>query len=266
VDSIDQLVPFQLSAKGMWVYTVPLVSISPTAVQAVVAVHDTLLRLKELPLVGLGVDWIDQLVPSQCSANVEALLPPTADPTAVQAVVEVQDTALRWVVVELGVVGIVQPVPSQRCTNAPRESPPTAVQAVLEVHDTAVSSDCVAPLRFGVNWIDQLLPSQRSANIPWLPPTKACPTAVHAVVEVHDTATRLVVLVGLAVGSIVQLVPSQRPANVPLLPLPTAVQAVVDVHDTPLRRLFTALVGFGVDWIDQLVPFQLSANVRLSVG
>jgi hypothetical protein len=46
---------------------------------------------------------------------------------------------------------------------------PTAVQAVAEVHDTALSVFVAAPTGLGVDWIDHLVPSQRSANVTSLP-------------------------------------------------------------------------------------------------
>ena len=63
-----QLVPFHRSANATPVPEL-LVS-SPTAVQAVLEVHDTPPRLLPVVPVGLGVVWIDQLVPFQRSANV----------------------------------------------------------------------------------------------------------------------------------------------------------------------------------------------------
>jgi hypothetical protein len=82
-----------------------------------------------------------------------------------------------------------------------------------------------------VAWIDQLLPSQRSANVG--DENAPDPTAVHAVLEVHDTPfSWLPSKLGLGVLWIVQLVPFQTSANA-LPENPTASQAVADVHDTP---------------------------------
>jgi hypothetical protein len=55
------------------------------------------------------------------------------------------------------------------------------VQAVAEVHDTPKKA---APVGLAVDCTDQLDPSQRSTNGAW---PSVLPTAVHAVVEVHDT-------------------------------------------------------------------------------
>src|SRR5664279_155130 len=119
----------------------------------------------------------------------------------------------------------------------------------------------------GVVWTVQLVPFQRSASVTTVKPVLDNPTAVQAVLDVHDTPPRLlpVVPVGLGVVWIDQLVPFQRAANVTLVPellwsCPTAVQLVLDVHDTPLRLLEVAPVGLGVVWTDQLVPFHRSAN------
>jgi len=48
----------------------------PTATQLVVRVHDTLASWLPVALVGLGLVIVDQVVPFQCSTNVDWLLPP----------------------------------------------------------------------------------------------------------------------------------------------------------------------------------------------
>jgi hypothetical protein len=93
----------------------------PTAAQAVSVAHDTPVS----PLfVGVapagGVLWIVQLVPSQRSTkNMMLSVLSSDDPTAVQAVADVQDTPLRPALGTLGVFWIVQLVPSQRSTRGP---------------------------------------------------------------------------------------------------------------------------------------------------
>ena len=110
---------------------------------------------------------------------------------AVQTVPDGHDTPWSHPVEGVGMGWIDQPIPSQRSANgAPAESPPTAVQAVLDVHDT---SENAAPGEAGKLRIDQRLPSQRSANAG---PTASVstfsyqPTAVQAVLDVHETPTR----------------------------------------------------------------------------
>ena len=141
---MDQLVPFQCSARVPW--TSPLPDAYPVAVHALAEVHDTPLRaLTEAPA-GLGVAWMDQAVPFQCSASVP------------------------WR----------PPLP---------EEYPVAVHALAEVHETALKMLPEAPAGCGVAWIDQLVPSQRSASSAALPALLASyPTAVQAVAEEHDTA------------------------------------------------------------------------------
>ncbi len=83
------------------------------------------------------------------------------------------------------------------------------------------------------------------------------PTAVHALVEAHDTADSNVVdaPVGFDVGWIVHAWPSHTSANVTSGPPPdatedpTATQLLSEVHDTADSSLFGAPVGFGVGWI-----------------
>jgi hypothetical protein len=72
---------------------------APTAVQPVAAVQDTLDRKLKAVLtpvgIGLGVGWIDQVVPFHCSASVVWLVPVPLCPTAEHALAAVQDTPER---------------------------------------------------------------------------------------------------------------------------------------------------------------------------
>jgi hypothetical protein len=63
------------------------------------------------------------------------------------------------------------------------------VQALADVHDTSSRIGCWAaePAGFGVGWIAQLAPSQRSANVAVEELVKSHPTAVQFLAEVHDT-------------------------------------------------------------------------------
>jgi hypothetical protein len=109
---------------------------------------------------------------------------------------------------------------------------PTAVQAVVVGHETpAIEPD--RPLRAGVDWINQLVPFQRSASVPM---PVAAPTAVQAVLDGHETPLRrLSAPVAFGVLCTDQLVPFQRTANVTMAParlrVPTAVQNAAP-HDT----------------------------------
>jgi predicted secreted protein len=98
---MDQLVPFHRSANVSW--RLVLFVYLPTAVQAVAEVHETALRMLPVAPVGLGTASIDQLVPFQRSASITCLpVALMAPPTAVQAVAEVQDTAHRFPLGEVG--------------------------------------------------------------------------------------------------------------------------------------------------------------------
>jgi hypothetical protein len=143
------------------------------------------------------VVWIDQLVPFQRSTN--------PSPTAVQAVADGHDTPLSWLTgwpVGLGEDWIDQVLPFQRSAKVPWLLPPTAVQATAEVHDTPSKKLYVALVGFGVDWTDQLVPSQRSAKVSALPlfVDKKDPTAVHAVVDVHDTPLSWLFTAALGMG------------------------------------------------------------------
>lgn len=121
---------------------------------------------------------------------------------------------------------------------------PTAVQAVAVGHDTASRRVSAAPVGFGVAWIAQLLPSQRSAKVSSADALGEYhhPAAVQLAAE-HDTPFRRLPLApgGFGVDWIAQLVPSQCSASVTLgLPLvkydPAAVHEDADGHDTPAGR------------------------------
>jgi hypothetical protein len=118
---IVQLLPFQCSA-SIWstppLGSVPAVWNVPTATHAVVDAQVTpVSRLETAPL-GLGVDWMDQLVPFQTSASVprvEALF--SYEPTATQLVLDGQripDSSLDIAPLGLGVVCLVHDVPFER--------------------------------------------------------------------------------------------------------------------------------------------------------
>jgi hypothetical protein len=122
-------------------------------------VHETALR----PPPTLGVVWIVQVTPSQ-----RCTLP---DPRAVHAVGDVHETAFKLPPPpEEGVVWIVQVLPSQYSANVPAlpnglaSQSPTAVHAVEDAHDTPDKLLRIAPLGFGMAWIIQFAPSQRSAS------------------------------------------------------------------------------------------------------
>jgi hypothetical protein len=68
-----QLLPFQPSAR---VTVIPkLLTYNPTAVQAVLAVHETpFVNVRVAPL-GVGVDWTAQPLPFQPSARLTVVLP-----------------------------------------------------------------------------------------------------------------------------------------------------------------------------------------------
>ena len=123
---------------------------------------------------------------------------------------------------------------------------PTAVQDLVDAHETPSSSLLVAPAGFGVCWIAQRTPFQRSASI-----TRPLdPIAVHAVIDAHDTSTSTPPM-RLGVPCTDQLVPFHRSANVATMPAwlvknPTAVQDLVDAHDTPSSPLLLAPAGLGV--------------------
>ena len=154
-------------------------------------------------------------------------------PTAVHAVAEMHDTAVRSRKFEPGGAGTgwsVHVVPSQN--SAPAS--PTATHAVADGHDTPDNERVLA-----VCWSVHVLPSQRSATAP--------PTAVHAVADVHDTAAIGPPAAGVA--RTFHRLPFQAFATPPATEDPTAMHALAAEHDIPVSTECGAL-AFGLRTCD----------------
>ena len=106
------------------------------------------------------------------------------------------------------------------------------MHAVADEQDTPARPLCA---RLGVGWTAHDVPFQRSASAA---SGKVCPTAVHAVADVQDTADNLPTA---GLGRMDQLRPFQRSASgtrspARLVRCPIAMQTLADGHDT-LPRL-----------------------------
>lgn len=133
----------------------------PNAAQVVAEVHDTPASCVFGEPAGLGGNCMIQLLPVKRSAKaktVEALL--TQNPTAVQAVAEVHDTAFSALEVAFagdGAVIRVQLPALQRSASDLEPEPlsklPTAIHAVEDGHDTPSSRVVCAPVTLTVAWI-----------------------------------------------------------------------------------------------------------------
>jgi hypothetical protein len=141
-----------------------------------------------------------------------------------QAVSDVHDTPVRAAGVAaagLGVARSFQLRPFQRSDNVwgadanDVEKTPTAMHALLDVHDTPPS---MPNGDLGVRRTFQLRPFQRSASsLPFpaaLVNPPRCPTAMQALLDVHDTACREPPPRGVRMRWTFQLRPFQRSANV----------------------------------------------------
>jgi hypothetical protein len=139
---------------------------------------------------------------------------------------------------------------------------PTAVHEL----DDAQETESITPSdsgRLEVDWTAHSVPFQRSAKNGLPPPP--VPTAVQAVVLVHDTPSKNSSPPRVGTVCVDQLDPFQDSAQgeneLPLDPTPTAIQLVSLAQDTPASTVSTP-VEFVVDWIDHSVPFHRSASVR----
>jgi hypothetical protein len=122
-----------------------------------------------------------------------------------------------------------------------------------------------------VGWIDQRVPSHRSASVLTAFPELSVPnpTAVHADGAVHATAVKRppAAPVGMGAACRCQRVPSHRsekiPAGLPelLKMVPAAMHDAPDVQLTPDRAAAAAPAGLGVAWMLHRVPFHRSARV-----
>ena len=117
------------------------------------------------------------------------------NPTAVQAVADVQETPFRVLKVALlsGGLSAVHVEPFQTsASGASRRAlfayHPTAMQNAGEVHETPDRPLPLVGLLVGGLWIVHLVPSQNSASSSPAPGPEKDPIAVQNVDEVHETA------------------------------------------------------------------------------
>jgi hypothetical protein len=277
-DWIVQAVPFQRSASGVSPI-VPPGPLVPTAMHDLTAGHATPLKLLPSPTAGRRVGGIDQRLPSQRSVSGRGPPATVTDPTALQVFAEAQDTLLSWppVAPAGSTVGwIDQALPSQRslsgCAAPATVYTPTAVQAFGDAQDTPARRVLVEPAGSIVGWIDQPLPSHRSASADVRPAAAYQPTAVQAVDDAHETAVRVLDVAPGAVGvaSIDQVLPSECSASVTgalvlrsaptVSELPTAVQDAGETHVTAVSRTSNAPAGLTGRSILQRLPSQRSSS------
>jgi len=179
VDTIDQVVPFQCSAR--LVSDVDVEEI-PTAAQSVTLAHDTPLNAVSSEPVGFGDATVDQLTPFHRSINTSVVESDTfvEEPTAKQSVAVGHDTPFNesYTPVGLEVATTVQLVPFQCSANAASFDVPTALQSVTLGQDTCRSWLCDVCETSGAT--DQRVPSQRSTDAEF-------PTAAQLAGLGHDT-------------------------------------------------------------------------------
>jgi hypothetical protein len=173
--SMDQLVPFQVSAKAAIVGDAELTStVLPTATQSVESAHEAPLSPLETPAT-FGLGRTDQVDPFQVSTKVWSRFDPELreDPTATQSLAAGQVTSWsRLACVPgpgLGTTDQVDPfhsslsAESTKGTTAKFSEYPTATQSMALVHDTPLRTLATSTLGLGVT--DQPLPSQLSIKV-----------------------------------------------------------------------------------------------------
>jgi hypothetical protein len=129
--------------------------------------HDTPVRTAFRDPAGLRARWTVQFMPFQRSASV-----PAANPTAVQAVTDVQDTLARWpdrLTRRLRVGRIAHLVPFQRSASVTPTPPgpaevPTAMHRLADEQDTPASELVTDRAGSRVDRMAHLVPFQRSAS------------------------------------------------------------------------------------------------------
>ena len=170
--TIDHAVPFQASPSGA-VVLLPPAAEDPTAVHEAADWHDTPARRSrpsEVPA-GLGVGWMDHVVPFHASASVAASGAP--EPTA----------AARG-----------QDRPGVRGAGTARalDGGPTAVHAAAALHETPYRRLTMAPGGLGAARTFQVLPSHACASVTTssVLVLSSFPTAMQAVAAVQDTPAR----------------------------------------------------------------------------
>jgi hypothetical protein len=120
---------------------------------------------------------------------------------------------------------------------------------------------CAKRYRAGwaIDWIDQVLPLERSISAVWA----LSPAATQSAAETQETLHRTEPLAGVGVRSIDQRLPFQRSAAdwwVLFVWKPTAVQSAGEMHETPVR--FASGVPLGLRWIDHVRPSHRSTSSR----
>jgi len=172
----------------------------PTAVHEIDDGHETAVSCTDLAPPGYRVSSIDQRLPSQRSASITSKPVTAKNPTAVHDVGAAHETPVSWTAVVVSGVGVrwsAHREPFQRSANgaaSPDRSVewPTAVHAQGDVHETPDRKLTLAPAGPVVGSSLQRRPSQRSASVVPVVPrlSPECPTAMHAVVDEHETPAR----------------------------------------------------------------------------
>jgi hypothetical protein len=243
--------------------------------------QDTLSRLPPAGVIpgGLGTGVMSQPFPFQCSATsaCRGELSMPVPPTAMQLDGLVQETPIKPLGSapgRLGVFWIFQVWPFQdsaRLTGVlkPFAAGPAAMQNEDRGQETAKNPLAEARGRFGVAWMDHVVPFHRSASVTLMPELLTLrPTASQADELVQDTPLRNPNCDpdGLGVGWIAQLVPFHRSARLTPVPEllisnPTVSQAEGEAQSTPNRTLACAPAGLGVGCVIHLDPVHRSARV-----
>src|SRR5690349_20300994 len=196
---MDHDVPSHRSARGDVLSR--LSRQDPTAVQAVAEVHDTLEKPPAAAPAGSGTGWMDHEAPSHRSASgpgsPEAMSP---NPTAMQLLAEVHDMPSSPLLPRTAGGRMDHEVPFHTSASGAAggvPAIPAATQEPAEAQDTAARMLSRGRGTLRVRWTDHEVPFHRSARVRVPCGPLVVPTAVHAVLAVHEMPSRVASVPGV---------------------------------------------------------------------
>jgi hypothetical protein len=264
----DHLVPFQISLNPI-PPSIPVRAAVPIATQLLADTHDMSASTAPARCGGSGAERLVQVLPFHASIRKDPPVFVLNEPTAMQFLADVHDTANKVAITVPGGAGgllSVHVLPFHFSASGAESLPPLVVKEPVAMQNFAVTQEIPDRLVLGPGGAggtvgDHALPFQNSARGKLLRPVKP-PAATQFAADRHDTCTSgwaPMVPAGNLTGTAFQLLPFQVSASGPPTPPnaiwlnPTATQFFPDVHETPRRRFAgsaAGLVGLAVAGAD----------------